>query len=140
MDGVVLSRRVEELEQGPAHRESPLLQVGDLSRLRFRSVMDARRVGPVHEGMDAEVRLRAFPGESLPGKVVSVSRQPLDAKDDRLQAVTGPHWEVVVETGNPGLRVLPGMTGETRVLLERTSLAGALARGIRGTFRSDLLK
>jgi len=90
--------------------------------------------------MDAAVRLRAFPGEPLAGTVVSVSRQALDAKDDRLQAVTGAHWEVVVETGNPGLRVLPGMTGEMQVLLERTTLAGAVARGVRGTFRSDLLK
>ena len=140
LDGVVLSRRVEELERGPFHREETLLRVGDVSRLRFRAVMDARAVGPVREGMDAKVQLRAFPGESLAGKVVSVSRQPLDAKDDRLQAVTGPHWEVVVETDNPGRRVLPGMTGRTRVLVERTSAAGAFAHGFRSTVRSDLLR
>lgn len=140
IDGVVLSRRPAEREGGPVRREGELLRVGDISRLRFHALMDARAVGPVHAGMEAEVRLRAFPGEPLAGKVVSVSRQPLDAADDRLQAVTGPHWEVVVETGNPGTRVLPGMTGEARILVERTSLAGAVARGLRGTFRSDLLK
>jgi len=140
MDGVVLTRRLEEMERGPARREGGLMRIGDNTRLRFRSVMDARRVGPVHEGMAAEVRVRAFPGEVLEGKVVSVSRQSLDAKDDRLQSVTGAHWEVVVETDNPGGRVLPGMTGETQVLVERTTLAGAVARGVRGTFRSDLLK
>jgi putative peptide zinc metalloprotease protein len=140
MDGWVLTRRPGDLRNSPVKRDASLLRVGDCSRIRFHAVMDARRVGPVSVGMEATVRLRSFPGEPFAAKVVSVSRQPLDAKDDRLQEATGPHWEVVVEAHNPGLRVRPGMTGETRVLLERTSLAGAVARGFRSTVRSDLLK
>ena len=86
------------------------------------------------------MRLRAFPGREIEGKVVSVSRQPVDEKDDRLRAVTGPHWEVVVEAAAPEFRVLPGMDGEVAVLLERTSVAAAFVRGVRETVRGDLLR
>jgi multidrug efflux pump subunit AcrA (membrane-fusion protein) len=138
--GVVLSRRPGDLVGAPVHRESPILRIGDLSRIRFRAVMDARRVGPVQVGMEAVVRLHAFPGDTVRGKVVSVSRQPLDERDERLKQVTGPHWEVVVEVADPRLPVLAGMTGDAEVILEHTTLAGAFATGFRGTVRGDLLK
>jgi multidrug efflux pump subunit AcrA (membrane-fusion protein) len=138
--GVVLTRRVAELVRATVHRESGLLRVGDVSRLRFRTLMDARKVGPVRPGMEARVHLRAHPGTELPGKVVSVSRQPVDEKDERMKQVTGPHWEVVVETDAPGVRVLPGMNGDVDVVLGHTSVAGAFLRGVRGTVRGDLLR
>jgi putative peptide zinc metalloprotease protein len=138
--GVVLTRRVAELAGSQVRREGGILRVGDVSRLRFRTLMDAPRVGPVREGMPARVRLRAFPGREIEGKVVSVSRQPVAEGDPRLAAVTGPHWEVVVEAAAPEFRVLPGMDGEVAVLLERTSVAAAFVRGVRETVRGDLLR
>ncbi len=102
--------------------------------------MDGRAIGKVKTGMDAVIRLHSFPEDPVAGKVVSVSRQPADERDERLRQATGPHWEVVVEAEQPGFAVLAGMTGEASVVLERTTLAGAIARGLGGTVRSDLLK
>ncbi len=138
--GMVISRRPEDLLGAFVHREGAILRIGDFSRIRIRTVMDARGVGPVQVGMEAVVRLHAFPGDAVRGKVVSVSRQPLDERDERLRQVTGPHWEVVVEVAEPRLPILAGMTGDTEVVLQHTTLAGALARGFRGTVRGDLLK
>jgi putative peptide zinc metalloprotease protein len=138
--GIVLTRRIGESRGLPVHRETGLLRVGDCSRIRFRCIMDASAVAPVREGMEARVRLEPFPGSPLPGKVVAVSRQPLDEKDSRLKEVTGPHWEVLVEADSGGLAVLPGMTGVASVVIERTTLAATVARGLRETVRSDLLR
>ena len=121
-------------------RHDPLAKVGDCSRVRVRTIMDARSVGPVREGQEARVRLRAHMGDPLKAKVVSVSRQPLDEKDEKMKEVTGPHWEVVVEAENPGLALYPGMTGEVKVFTDRTTVAGAIVKGIRGTVRTDLLR
>ncbi|MCK6478958.1 MAG: HlyD family efflux transporter periplasmic adaptor subunit [Planctomycetes bacterium] len=139
--GTVLTRRAGELAGSPVTRNASILRVGDLGRLRFRALLDARGAGPVREGMDASVRFRDRPGDPLEGKVVAVSRAPVDpAREPRAKDLPGPHWEVIVETGNPDRRVLPGMVGEVRVVLGRTSLAGALLGGIRGAFRPDLLR
>jgi putative peptide zinc metalloprotease protein len=138
--GVVLDRRVREAEGAPVAREAPVLRVGDLTRMRFRALLDARQVGPLRTGMEAALRLRAFPGETLVGRIVAVSRTPVDAKDPRVAEAAGPRWEVVVEADNPGGRIRPGMTAELSVVLEETTVAGALARGVRGTVRTDLLR
>jgi len=137
-DGVVLTRRVSELPGLAVRRESPVLRIGDLSRARFRASLDERAVARVLVGMDAVVSLRAFPGEEIEAKVVSVGRSP---REEEGAAPAGePRWDVVLEAPNPGNRVLPGMTGEAKVLYERTTVGGAVLRGIRETFRGDLLR
>ena len=139
--GTVLTHRVGELAGSPVARNSTILKVGDLSRVRFRPLLDARDAGAVREGMEAEIRFRESPGTPLRGKVVAVSNAPLDAaRDERAKGLAGPHWEIVVEAENTDGRVLPGMSGDVRVLLGRTSLAGALLRGVGDAFRPDVLR
>jgi multidrug efflux pump subunit AcrA (membrane-fusion protein) len=138
--GLVETHHIEEMKGAPVGRHAPLAKVGDCSRVHVHALMDARAVGPVREGQDARIHLRSYIGTPLEGKVVSVSRQPLDEKDTRMKDVTGPHWEVVVEAPNPGLALYTGMTGEVSVLVERTTIAGAFLKEIRGTVRTDLLR
>jgi len=136
-DGVVLTRRAVEAVGAPVSRDEPVLRVGDLSRMRFRTTMDGRSVGRLREGMEAVVHLRAFPGEAVEGKVASVARIP---QPEKGAPDAEPRWEVVVESPNPDGRIRPGMTGELKVLFERTTVAGAVLKGVSETFRRDLLK
>ena len=139
-DGVVLTRHAVEKTGAPVTRDDPVVRVGDLSSVRFRASMDARSVGRIREGMDAVVMLRAFPGEEVEGKVASVARSPNDEKAAPGAPPPEPLWEVVVEAPNPDGRVRPGMTGELKVLYERTSVAGAVVKSVAETFRRDLFK
>jgi putative peptide zinc metalloprotease protein len=147
LDGVVLTRRTEDLRGLPVRREDPVIRVGDLSRIRFRACLDGGAVTRVREGMEAVVRLRAFPGEEIGARVVSVGRSPRGedaAAGTGATAAAGPKgdptWDVLVEAPNPGGRIRPGMSGEVRILYERTTAAGALLSGIGETFRRDLLR
>ena len=75
-DTVVLTRHAIEKTGAPVSEDEPVVRVGDLSSVRFRTSMGAREVGRVRVGMDAEIRLRAFPGTSIAGKVASVAGAP----------------------------------------------------------------
>jgi hypothetical protein len=72
--------------------------------------------------------------------VASVARSPKEEKGPPGAPPPEPHWEVVVEAPNPDGRVRPGMTGELKVLYERTTVAGAVVKGVAETFRRDLLR
>ena len=134
--GVVAERRPQDLVGAVVQREQTLLAVADCSFARVEIGMDGRQVAPVRTGMDAVVRLHARPGESLRGKVVSVSQQPLAAPEEGAPR----HWVVVVEAPDPGRISRPGMSAVAEVAVARTTLAASVMRSVRGTFRPDLLR
>ncbi len=144
IDGVVMGERLAEIEGVGVQRDQRVLRVGDVSRLRVHCAMTARDSAPLRVGMGARVRLHALPGEWLVGEVVSISGRPIDETHPAgaaLHVPAGPpRWAVEVEVPNPGMRALPGMTGETRVDLGRTTVAGAAWSAVRSTFRTDVFR
>src|SRR6185295_3685575 len=71
IDGVVISRAIDPGQTVAASFQAPVLFViaQDLSKMRVLADVDEADVGRLKEGMEAEVRVDAFPGESFKGLV-----------------------------------------------------------------------
>ena len=123
---------------GPASRSLDIVPTGDVLLVDAR--VSALDVDVVRQGLEAQVRLPAFPGREAPritGRVASVSP---DAVTD--EATGRPHFTARVEVPAEQLGdlvLVPGMTAEVLIVTgERTLLAylvepiaAALRRGLR---------
>lgn len=108
--GVVTQRFKDEGERvraGMPGQEAAVLLLEDLSVLKARGSLPELEVGQVREGMEAEVRVDAYPQEVFRGKVSLVSPR----LDPASRAFT-----VEVEIPNAKGLLKPGMFARVRIL------------------------
>ena len=105
MDGIVISRLVNEGQTLAARMDTPVLfkVADDISRLRIECAVDEADVGRVKEPEKVVFQVDAFPGEVLLGRVVEI-RQGADTDQN---VVT---YKAIVEVDNSKTRLKPGMT------------------------------
>ncbi len=111
--GTVAVRRVEVgdyVVPGQA-----VIELLDVRRLKVRAPAPASDVPYLRLGLDAEVRLDVFPGETFRGEITSLAAE-LDATARTL--------DVDVEIANPEGRLRPGMYA--RLEISRRTLEGAV--------------
>jgi HlyD family secretion protein len=113
IDGVVLRRFRRAGEQVTEMGDTPILAVGDLSRLRVRAEVDEADIALLRVGQGAYVQADAYGNRRFPGRVARIgslmgrktvySDQPGERKDSRVLEVL---IDLGAETGLPaGLRV-----------------------------------
>jgi HlyD family secretion protein len=113
IDGVVLRRYRRAGEQVTEMGDTPILAVGDLSRLRVRAEVDEADIALLRVGQGAYVRADAYGDRRFPGRVARIgslmgrktvySDRPEERKDSRVLEVL---IDLGPETGLPaGLRV-----------------------------------
>lgn len=107
LDGVVLQRRIEVGEVVAVNQN--LLRIGDLGHLWIEAQIDEADIGRVREGLRAAVRLYAFEGRVVQGRVARVLP---DADRERKS------FEVDLELTEPVEGLRPGMTAEVNVILK----------------------
>jgi len=114
IDGVVVDRQVNPGQSVAASFQAPTLFViaQDLSRLQANITVDEADIGGVHERMPVRFTVDAFPGQDFEGAVTQVRQQGVPAS-----GVVS--YTVVVEADNPGRRLLPGMTANAQIIVER---------------------
>ncbi|WP_437673276.1 efflux RND transporter periplasmic adaptor subunit [Sorangium sp. So ce131] len=119
IDGVVINRAIDPGQTVAASFQAPTLFViaQDLRKMRVLADIDEADVGRLREGMEADVSVDAFPGETFRGKVSQVRYSPLNQSG----VVT---YAAVVEVDNPEVKLRPGMTATV-------SVRSAEARGVR---------
>ncbi len=88
--------------------KAPLLQMANLESLVVRCAVPEGQSGAVKQGMQAEVRLDALPGATLPAEVVRVYPE----LDPRMRTRT---IEISVKDN---ANLAPGMFGRVRLILE----------------------
>lgn len=122
---------------GPGEPILDIVPTGDLLLVDARvSPLD---VDVVREGLEAQVRLPAFPGRQAPrivGRVASVSP---DAMPD--EATGRPHFTARVEVPAGqlgGLALVPGMTAEVLIVTGERTLMGYLMEPIAAAVRRGL--
>lgn len=133
VDGFVGRRN---LDQGAfAGANTVILQVVDISTVRMVSNLVEKDFKRITQGVQAEVEVDAFPGETFSGTVSRVA--PVFDAATRTASME-------IEVPNPGYRLKPGMYARVRLTAERKQDALTVPRnavvdseGRRGVFLPD---
>jgi HlyD family secretion protein len=110
IDGVVINRAIDPGQTVAASFQAPVLFViaQDLRKMRVLADIDEADVGKLKEGMGAEVRVDAFPGEKFDGNVSQVRYSPNNVSG----VVT---YSAVIDVDNSEIKLRPGMTATVTI-------------------------
>ncbi len=110
IDGVVLSRSVEEGQTVAASYNTPTLCTiaADLTDMRLIADIDEADIGGVKEGQRVTFTVDAYPYDVFEGQVTQVRLEPTTTSN----VVT---YQVVISAPNPDLKLKPGLTANVSV-------------------------
>ncbi|MDA8432956.1 MAG: efflux RND transporter periplasmic adaptor subunit, partial [Nitrospiraceae bacterium] len=86
----------------------------DLTKMQIDTSVDEADIGKVKKDQDVEFTVDAYPDLTFRGKVSQVRNAPISVQN----VVT---YDVVIEVGNPDLKLKPGMTANVSIIVERKS-------------------
>lgn len=114
VDGVVLLRDIEPGQTVAASFQTPVLfQIAeDLAQMQIDLSVDEADVGQIREGLPVTFTVDAFPDRQFQGEV----RQVRLAATATASVITYP---VVVQVQNADLSLLPGMTANAEIVVDR---------------------
>jgi len=114
VDGVIVSRNVDVGQTVAASLQAPVLFsiAQDLTRMQVETSVDEADIGRLREGMTVSFTVDAFPGQLFRGRIVQIRKAP-----QVIQNVVT--YTVVVAVPNPDQTLMPGMTANVKILVER---------------------
>ncbi|MGH7359808.1 MAG: efflux RND transporter periplasmic adaptor subunit, partial [Candidatus Rokuibacteriota bacterium] len=114
VDGVVVSRTIDSGQTVAASLQAPTLFTiaQDLTRMQVEAAVDEADVGRLREGMAAAFTVDAFPGRTFRGEIAQIRK----AAQVVQNVVT---YTTVITVPNPDRTLLPGMTANVRVQVDR---------------------
>ncbi len=127
IDGVVISRAVEEGQTVAAGFETPALFTiaADLTQMQVIAYVDEADIGGVKEGQRVEFSVDAYPNDTFEGTVTQVR---LEATEES-NVVT---YEVVISAHNPDLKLKPGLTANVTIYIaERRNVINIPLKALR---------
>lgn len=118
IDGVVISRNVEEGQTVAASLQAPTLFTiaDDLGKLQIVANVDEADVGQVAEGQEAVFTVDAFPQSTFRGVVKLIRNSP-----ESVQGVVT--YGSVIHVDNSDQRLRPGMTANVTILVAKKKAA-----------------
>ena len=118
VDGIVVKRTVEVGQTVAATLQAPELFViaQNLAEMQVDVSVDESDIGRLTEGLDASFTVDAFPGRVFQSKVMQIRKSPISIQN----VVT---YTVLISADNYDLKLLPGMTANVRVIVERREKA-----------------
>ena len=135
IDGVVISRAVEEGQTVAAGFETPTLFTiaNDLTQMQVVADVDEADIGQVADGQRVQFSVDAYPDDTFEGTVLQV----------RLEATTESNvvtYEVVIDAPNPDLKLKPGLTANvTSFTLEKDDATAVPTKALRFVPNAELL-
>ncbi len=114
VDGVVVSRTIDSGQTVAASLQAPTLFTiaQDLTRMQVEAAVDEADVGRLREGMGAVFTVDAFPGRTFRGEISQIRKAA-----QVVQNVVS--YTTVITVPNPDRTLLPGMTANVRVQVDR---------------------
>lgn len=114
VDGVVIARNMNEGQTVQASTTAPQLYeiAEDLREMHVETNIDESDISRVQVGQEATFTVDAFPGQTFRGEVIQIRRAAVN-----VQNVIS--YTVVVSVQNPELKLFPGMTANTRIIVDR---------------------
>src|SRR5471030_2564004 len=112
VDGMVISRSVDVGQTVAASLSAPVLFViaNDLTKMQIDANVSEADIGTVAEGQDVNFTVDAFPDSKFTGRVRQIRNSPTTVQN----VVT---YDVVIEVGNPELKLRPGMTANASIVI-----------------------
>ena len=135
IDGVVISRAVEEGQTVAAGFETPTLFTiaADLTQMQVVADVDEADIGQVADGQRVQFTVDAYPDDTFEGAVEQV----------RLEATTESSvvtYEVVITAYNPDLKLKPGLTANVTIFtLEKDDALAVPTKALRFVPDAELL-
>ncbi len=135
IDGVVISRAVEEGQTVAAGFETPTLFTiaKDLTKMQIIADVDEADIGQVVKDQRVEFTVDAYPDDIFVGTVDQV----------RLEATTSSNvvtYEVVIKAENPDLKLKPGLTASVEIFtLEIDDVLSVPTKSLRFTPDAEIL-
>jgi len=116
IDGIVLSRAVEEGQTVAASLSAPTLftLARDLTQMEVKADVDEADVGQVRASQRVEFSVDAFPGEKFTGIVREVRLSPNISSN----VVT---YTVIINAENQEQKLLPGMTANCDIVVQEAT-------------------
>ncbi len=110
VDGVVLDRQIEPGQTVAASFQAPVLFTiaEDLAQMELEVEVDEADVGQVHEGLEAEFTIDAYPGRRFPAAIRRV-----DLGSETKDGVV--FYTAVLTVANDDLSLRPGMTATAEI-------------------------
>ena len=136
IDGVVISRAVEEGQTVAAGFETPTLFTiaKDLTDMEVIADVDEADIGQVKDGQNVTFTVDAYPDDVFKGTVQQV----------RLEATTTSNvvtYEVVITAPNPDLKLKPGLTANVTInTLEEKDVLAVPTKALRFNPDPEVLK
>ena len=118
VDGVVITRKLNEGETVQASTTTPqLFEIAeDLTEMHLDTNIDESDISRVQPGQQASFTVDAYPGQTFRGDVIQIRRGAVN-----VQNVIS--YTVVIGVDNQDLRLFPGMTANTRIVVDRVESA-----------------
>jgi HlyD family secretion protein len=112
INGVVLSREVEEGQTIAASLQTPVLfkLAEDLTQMELEVDVDEADVGHVREGQSATFTVDAYPDREFPARITQ-----LRYASETVEGVVS--YKAVLEVANPDLALRPGMTATAEIVV-----------------------
>jgi HlyD family secretion protein len=112
-NGVVIGRKIEEGQTVAVSLQTQTLftVAQDLREMQIKISVDEADIGKIKEGQSVIYTVDAFPGRDFRGAVKQIRKDP----QERQNVVT---YVVVVNAPNPEKILLPGMTANTRIIID----------------------
>ncbi|MDR1297059.1 MAG: efflux RND transporter periplasmic adaptor subunit [Deltaproteobacteria bacterium] len=114
VDGVVINRAVDVGQTVAASFQTPTLIdiAGDLTEMQINASFAEADIGRLTPGLAVVFTVDAYPGENFKGTLRQIRLNPTITSN----VVT---YDVVIDVGNPDLKLLPGMTAYVDIELYR---------------------
>jgi len=114
IDGVVISRNVDVGQTVAASLQAPTLFTiaNDLRKMKVETNIDEADIGKIREGQKATFTVDAYPDQPFRGVVTQIRLAPIIQQN----VVT---YNVVISVDNPELKLMPGMTANVSILVDR---------------------
>ncbi len=127
IDGIVLSKEVEEGQTVAAAMETPTLFIiaQDLKQMQVVADVDEADIGNVREGQRVTFTVDAYPEDEFEGYVTQVRQEATTTNN----VVT---YEVVIKAPNEDLKLKPGLTANVNIYtLEKQDVLTVPAKALR---------
>jgi HlyD family secretion protein len=114
IDGVVISRNVDVGQTVAASLQAPtLFQIAnDLTQMQVKASIDEADIGMIRVGQPVTFTVDAYGTQTFSGRISEIRLEPINTNN----VIS---YDVIVDVPNPDLQLMPGMTANITVLIER---------------------
>ena len=136
IDGVVISRDVEEVQTVASGFETPTLFTiaADLTQMQVVADVDEADIGDVEEGQRVSFTVDAYPNDVFEGKVTQIRLGATSSSSSTTTTTTVVTYEVVISAHNPDLKLKPRLTANITIYtLDKQGVLSVPAKALRFT-------